>query len=698
MRLPALIAFDLDDTLAPSKSALDPAMVDVLLRLLDRTEVCIISGGAYTQFQNQVLGPLAARIEADVATSAARLERLHLMPTCGTQYYRHETGEWRRHYAETLTDHEVNRAIEALEAHARRLGFWATQTWGPVIENRHSQVTFSALGQAAPVNVKTAWDPDGSKKSTLRAAVAVDLPDLEVRSGGSTSIDITRRGIDKAYGMRKLRDATGIEFDDMLFVGDRLDEGGNDFPVIALGVPTKAVDGWHDTVAYLEELLTLDPVDRKAPMKISVIGCGYLGAVHASAMAELGHEVVGIDVDERKITELTAGRPPFFEPGLPEILTSAIASGRLRFSTAMADAAGAEIHFIAVGTPQTAGSDAADMRYVDAAFDGIAPYLAEGALVVGKSTVPVGTAARLAARLAEIAPHARLAWNPEFLREGYAVKDTVAPDRLVYGVADEQAVEQLDAVYRAALDAGTPRIVTDYATAELVKVAANAFLATKISFINAMAEIAEVTGADVTQLADAIGHDARIGRRFLNAGVGFGGGCLPKDIRAFAARAEELGRGDSVGFLREVDEINMRRRQRVVDLAIEALGGSVYRKRIAVLGVTFKPESDDVRDSPALDVAVQLKGLGADVVATDPEGIDNARGRHPQLDYDASTEDALRDADLVVLVTEWREYRGLDPVATASLVGTPSIIDGRNVLDPVAWRAAGWTYRGLGRP
>jgi UDPglucose 6-dehydrogenase len=433
-------------------------------------------------------------------------------------------------------------------------------------------------------------------------------------------------------------------------------------------------------------------------MRISVIGCGYLGAVHASAMAELGHDVVGIDVDERKISELAAGRPPFYEPGLPEILTSATASGRLRFSTEMADAADAEVHFVAVGTPQAPDTHAADLRYVDAAFESLLPHLAEGALVVGKSTVPVGTAARLADRIAEAAPHARLAWNPEFLREGFAVKDTIEPDRLVYGVDGDHAASVLDRVYRAAIEAGTPRIVTDYATAELVKVAANAYLATKISFINAMAEIAEVTGADVTQLADAIGHDARIGRRFLNAGVGFGGGCLPKDIRAFTSRAEELGRGDSVGFLKEVDAINLRRRQRVVDLAIEALGGSVNERRVAVLGVSFKPESDDVRDSPALDVAVQLKGLGAHVVATDPQGIDNARRRHPQLEYTASTDDALRDAELVVLVTEWREYRALDPETTGRLVAARHVIDGRNVLDPVAWRAAGWTYQGLGRP
>ncbi|QAY74703.1 UDP-glucose/GDP-mannose dehydrogenase family protein [Agromyces protaetiae] len=433
-------------------------------------------------------------------------------------------------------------------------------------------------------------------------------------------------------------------------------------------------------------------------MRISVIGCGYLGAVHASAMAELGHEVVGVDVDERKIAALSAAHPPFFEPGLPEILASATASGRLRFTTDISEADDAEVHFIAVGTPQQAGGGAADLTYVDLAFESLLPHVADGALVVGKSTVPVGTAERLAARLAETAPHAALAWNPEFLREGFAVKDTLEPDRLVYGVDRPESAAVLDRVYRAAIEAGTPRIVTDFATAELVKTAANAFLATKISFINAMADIADATGADVTALADAIGHDARIGRRFLNAGVGFGGGCLPKDIRAFTARAEELGRGKSVAFLKEIDAINLRQRQKVVDLAVEALGGSVFQKRIAVLGVTFKPESDDVRDSPALDVAVHLKGLGADVIATDPEGIENARERHPQLEYTTSTEAALADADLVVLVTEWREYRGLDPVDTARRVANPVVIDGRNVLDRDSWRAAGWTVRGIGRP
>ena len=432
-------------------------------------------------------------------------------------------------------------------------------------------------------------------------------------------------------------------------------------------------------------------------MRLSVIGCGYLGAVHAAAMAELGHEVVGIDVDVEKISLLNAGDTPFFEPGLPEILRSALSTGRLRFSTNIADAADAVVHFIAVGTPQSRGSHAADLSYVNAAVAGLMPFLKPGDLVVGKSTVPVGTAAGLAVEI-EAGAEASLAWNPEFLREGFAVQDTIAPDRLVYGVSRPEQTDVLDSVYASAIATGTPRVVTDYATSELVKVAANAFLATKISFINAMSEIAEATGADVTQLADALGHDNRIGRRFLNAGVGFGGGCLPKDIRAFTARAEELGLGESVAFLKEVDAINLRRRQRLVDLAVEALDGSVNGKRIAVLGVTFKPHSDDVRDSPALDIAVQLKGLGAEVVATDPQGIGNARSRHPQLDYETDTETTLAGADLVVLVTEWPEYKNLDPIAVKGLVRNASIIDGRNALVPSMWRDAGWTYKGMGRP
>lgn len=436
-------------------------------------------------------------------------------------------------------------------------------------------------------------------------------------------------------------------------------------------------------------------------MRLSVIGCGYLGAVHAAAMASIGHDVVGIDVDERKIASLSKGEAPFFEPGLQEILSDGLASGRLRFSTDMADAAGAAVHFVGVGTPQQKDGYAADMTYVNAAVDALIPHLAEGDIVAGKSTVPVGTAATLAERVTPTG--ATLVWNPEFLREGWAVQDTVDPDRLVAGVpagpTGERAADILREVYHPSVAKGTPFIVTDLATAELVKVAANAFLATKISFINAMAEIAEVTGADVTTLADAIGHDARIGRRFLGAGIGFGGGCLPKDIRAFSARAEELGRGESVAFLREIDAINMRRRDRAVDMVVAAFDGSVYKKNITVLGAAFKPHSDDIRDSPALDVAVRLHGLGAWVTVTDPEAIENARRVHPQLNYVEDRDEALRAADAVIVVTEWDEYRRqLDPAHAASLATGRIVIDGRNCLDADAWRAAGWDYRGMGRP
>jgi len=436
-------------------------------------------------------------------------------------------------------------------------------------------------------------------------------------------------------------------------------------------------------------------------MRLSVIGCGYLGAVHAAAMASIGHEVVGIDVDQRKIDALSKGEAPFFEPGLPEILAEGVASGRLRFTTDMSETRGAKVHFVGVGTPQQRDGYGADLTYVNAAVDALLPYLSPGDIVAGKSTVPVGTAAELTPRVEAVG--ATLVWNPEFLREGWAVKDTIDPDRLVVGVpateAGAAAVDILKEVYAPPVAKGTPFIVTDLATAELVKVSANAFLATKISFINAMAEIAEVVGADVTQLADAIGHDARIGRKFLGAGIGFGGGCLPKDIRAFSARAEELGRGESVAFLRQIDEINMRRRDRAVQLVVDGLGGSVFKKNVTVLGAAFKPHSDDIRDSPALDVAVRLHGLGACVTVTDPEAIENARAKHPQLNYVADRDEALRSSDAVVVVTEWDEYRRqMPPEHVSTLTEGRVIIDGRNCLDAAAWRAAGWTYYGMGRP
>jgi UDPglucose 6-dehydrogenase len=399
---------------------------------------------------------------------------------------------------------------------------------------------------------------------------------------------------------------------------------------------------------------------------------------------------------------LSAGKAPFFEPGFQDLLEAALTTGRLSFTSDISAARGRSVHFVCVGTPQQRNEYASDMTQVDAAVGALAPHLSPGDLVVGKSTVPVGTAARLAELITAAEPHAMLAWNPEFLREGFAVQDTLHPDRLVFGLpagADgDEAHALLAEVFAAPLADGVPCVVTDYATAELVKAAANSFLATKISFINAMAEVCEASGADVVQLADAIGHDARIGRRFLNAGLGFGGGCLPKDIRAFMARAGELGADQALAFLREIDSINMRRRVRMVDLAREVCGGSIAGKRVAVLGLAFKPGSDDVRDSPALSVAAQMQLQGASVVVTDPKAVENAQRKWPDLCYVASAEEAAAGADLVLLLTEWDQYLSLDPEQFGAIVAARCILDGRNALDPVVWRAAGWTYRALGRP
>ncbi|MGA0944311.1 MAG: UDP-glucose dehydrogenase family protein [Candidatus Nanopelagicales bacterium] len=429
---------------------------------------------------------------------------------------------------------------------------------------------------------------------------------------------------------------------------------------------------------------------------MSVVGTGYLGATHAACMAELGHEVVGIDSDAAKVAALASGTVPFWEPGLDEVLQRGLASGRLTFSTDPADAAGAHVHFVCVGTPQRADSPAADLTQVHGAIDALTPVLGPGALVVGKSTVPVGTAAGIADRVAETG--ARVAWNPEFLREGHAVEDTLRPDRLVFGVRDPQDEAVLREVYAALLDAGTPLLVTDFATAELVKVAANAFLATKISFINAMAEVCEATGGDILTLSAALGMDPRIGPQFLRAGLGFGGGCLPKDIRAFMARAGELGVDEALMFLRDIDDINIRRRQHTVDLALEALGGQAVGKRVGVWGAAFKPDSDDVRDSPALHVAAALRAAGATVTVHDPRAVDNARRLFSDLEYADTPAGAASGADVVLLLTEWRDYRDLDPALISDVVSARHIIDARNALDPVIWREAGWTYRALGRP
>lgn len=436
-------------------------------------------------------------------------------------------------------------------------------------------------------------------------------------------------------------------------------------------------------------------------LTVSVIGTGYLGATHAAAMAELGFDVIGVDTDAQKIKSLANGDLPFYEPGLPELLRKHIASGRLTFTTELETAAeAADVHFVAVGTPQRAGDTGADLTYVDAAVAGLTRLIKRDALIVGKSTVPVGTARRLQAMVKELsAPGVSidLAWNPEFLREGFAVQDTLSPDRLVFGLESSAAEEKLRAIYAEALSRNTPVIVTDFETAELVKTAANAFLATKISFINAISEITETVGGSISTLADALGHDVRIGRRFLNAGVGFGGGCLPKDIRALQARVSELGLDRTMRFLTEMDEINLRRRDRAVFLADELLDNDIVGKRVAVLGAAFKPESDDVRDSPSLDIAARLFNQGAEVFIYDPKANANAAKRFPRLGFADSTEEAVQGADLVLLLTEWPEFKALQPSDLGHLVKDRKIIDGRNVLDWQEWEAMGWTTRTLGR-
>ncbi len=436
-------------------------------------------------------------------------------------------------------------------------------------------------------------------------------------------------------------------------------------------------------------------------MKVSVFGCGYLGAVHAACMASLGHDVVGIDVLESQVTALSAGEPPFHEPGFAKMLQETLATGRLRFSTDHTAAADATVHFICVGTPQRKGENAADVSYVDAAMANLLEVVKAGDLVVGKSTVPVGTAERLAElrkRSARGSADVEPGVPPRGARgRGHPGARTAWSTASARAMPSAETVGVLDEVYAPMLAAGVPRRVTDIATAELVKTAANSFLATKISFINAMAELCEAAGGDVTELADAIGMDKRIGRSFLNAGLGFGGGCLPKDIRAFMARAGELGADQALSFLREVDAINMRRRVRMVDLARAECGGSIVGRRVAVLGAAFKPHSDDIRDSPALNVAAQMQLQGASVVVTDPKAVPNAARRWPDLRYAATAEEAMQSSELTLVLTEWPEYVDLDPAEAKTWVAVPRVLDGRNCLDPERWRAAGWTYRALGR-
>lgn len=438
-------------------------------------------------------------------------------------------------------------------------------------------------------------------------------------------------------------------------------------------------------------------------MKLTVIGCGYLGATHAACMAELGHDVLGMDADLGKVQLLNSGRAPFFEPGLDDLLARHTASGRLKFTASYAEAAQfGDLHFIGVGTPQQADGDAYDLSHLFSAVRRLAAHLKGPAVVAVKSTVPVGTAPRIAEILGEFAPageKVEVAWNPEFLRESCAIEDTLRPDRLVLGFDSEQSWGEavLRECFAEIIEAGTPTIVTDWATAELAKASANSFLATKISFINAVAEVCDSAGADVHQLAEILGHDVRIGRSGMRPGLGFGGGCLPKDLRGFMARAGEFGVDQAVAFLREVDAINRRRRERMVALAREQLGGDLAGRRITVWGAAFKPNTDDIRDSPALAVARKLHEFGATVTVTDPKALDNARKVHPELGCVDDPVAAAQGADLLLHLTEWPEFSHVDPEQLARRVADAKVIDGRGTLDVDAWRAAGWTVRVLGR-
>lgn len=432
-------------------------------------------------------------------------------------------------------------------------------------------------------------------------------------------------------------------------------------------------------------------------LRLTVLGAGYLGITHAACMASLGFEVLGVDIDMQKVGQLNAGQPPIYEPGLGELLRSGLDSGHLRFTTSYEDAASfGDVHFICAGTPSQRGSDHADLSQVHRCIAALAPLLDRPCLIVGKSTVPVGTARRLAAEVARVFPGAEVAWNPEFLREGSAVGDSLSPDRIVAGVTSSWAEGLLRHVYARPIAEGSLFITTGLETAELAKVASNAFLATKVSFINAMAEVCEASAGDVQVLSQILGADPRIGPAFLRPGLGFGGGCLPKDIRAFIARATDLNTGDALSFLREVDAINLRMRTRAADLACELVGGDLADVPICVLGAAFKPASDDVRDSPALDVAQILHGMGAQVTVYDPAALANARRTRPELSYAGTLVEAAADAQVVMLLTEWAEFAALMPGDLDTVVARRNIVDGRNALDATKWRTAGWNYRALG--
>ena len=439
-------------------------------------------------------------------------------------------------------------------------------------------------------------------------------------------------------------------------------------------------------------------------MRIAVIGTGYVGLVSGACFSEFGVSVTCVDTDAAKIARLRRGEMPIYEPGLEALVAANTAAGRLSFTTELLPAIeGADAVFIAVGTPSRRGDGHADLSYVFAAAAEIGRALAETraggyTVVVTKSTVPVGTGREVAAILHRVCPNARfdVASNPEFLREGSAIEDFMRPDRVVIGADSDRAREVMRQVYRPLYLSETPMLFTDIETAELVKYAANAFLATKITFINEIADLCERVGADIQDVARGIGLDGRIGRKFLHAGPGFGGSCFPKDCQALVRTAHEAAA--DLAIVETVVQVNEARKARMADKIIAACGGTVAGKTIAVLGLTFKPNTDDMRDSPSLAILPRLATAGAAIRAFDPAGIDEARNLMPELVYCDDAYDAAAGADALVLLTEWNEFRALDLARIGRLLAEPLVIDLRNIYQPAEMAAAGLSYVSIGRP
>ncbi len=433
-------------------------------------------------------------------------------------------------------------------------------------------------------------------------------------------------------------------------------------------------------------------------MKIAMIGAGYVGLVSSVCFSEFGVDVVCIDNDENRIKKLNVGECPIYEPGLENLMVANVAAGRLRFTSDLSDAViDADAVFIAVGTPSRRGDGHADLTYVYAAAEEIAKELKDYSVVVTKSTVPVGTSREVKNVIKKLRPNLQfdVASNPEFLREGSAIDDFMRPDRVVIGTDSQRAVDVLVELYRPLYLSETPIIKTELETAELIKYAANSFLATKITFINEFASLCEKVGADVQDVARAIGLDGRIGNKFLHAGPGYGGSCFPKDTMALVETARDVDA--PVRIVETVIEINEMRKAGMAQKVMEACGGSVLGKLIAVLGLTFKPNTDDMRDSPSLAIISDLQESGASIRAYDPQGMDEAASLIEGVTFCEGTYEVMEDADALVIVTEWNAFRALDLERVKMLLKKPVMIDLRNIYSPREMEQAGFHYYSVGR-